>query len=83
MPAVIGAFEFDHDQSAGMIQRQQVYPAPGILEEAILFSDHEQVVTEHLDRLTEHALQVLSLANTCGSKAGALHGFKAIRAVTV
>jgi len=74
MPAVVGPLEFDHDQASIVIDAQQVYPAPGILEVAELLGNHEQPVPEHLNVVAQGSLEMRPLQDSLGSEGGERNG---------
>lgn len=63
MPAVVSAFQFDHDQIGISVDRQQVDPAPTVVPVGKLLGNHQGVGSDDLDLVTKQALQVAALFN--------------------
>jgi len=63
VPASLGPHEFNHDETAQLVQGEQADASTRVLPIPVLVSDHQQVIAEHLDVIAEDMLQARAFLN--------------------
>ncbi|MBA2496829.1 MAG: hypothetical protein H0V33_06990 [Acidimicrobiia bacterium] len=72
MPAVIGPLQLDHHEPAGLVDREEVDPAPRVLPFSELLGDDQQVFAQGGDVVAQQPLEVCPLVHAEGGELG--HG---------